>query len=333
MPSVSGSISHLSPIRVVPKDDNLGLGARGGAHFGTGKCTGLDVFHGILGRLNGRDGEQIESQDILVEEQKRTAKQESRFCALLFVSGGFLGESGQEELQAKYVKDIIPGDERAQVISRSIKQSPRQLTSKENPATPTESIELLKNQSSRQHRARSKFAVVNNPRPETYDPYTPISIEQDIVKRAMPNTTDLPMSESPTAPQRLTKAERKQRKKMRRETRRTVPTELPMAPVAIPLTDVQETSTHPPRAAPVGYQHVPQLNKPVGGRHAARQRYISHKKLATMDSKALNEVCLRSIHDLQNVILLADRSCLFTADIDGQRIIDFLVFCNAACII
>lgn len=272
---------------MVPKDDNFGLGVRDGVDFNNGKCTGLDVFHGILGRLNGKDGEQIQRQENPIEDQKKATKQESRFGALLFVSGGFLGESGQEELLAKCIKQSISKDEPAQAINRSVKQSSR--TTKENPATPTELIEPSENRISRKNRVRSKLAAVDELRSKNSESYTLVSFEQDDVRQTTSTTSDL-ATEPLTAAQRLMKAERKQRKSMKREARRAISTDLPKAPETLPATNIQETSSLPPKAAPTGDLTVPQSRRPMGGRHAVRQRYISHKRMAMMDSKALNEV-------------------------------------------
>ncbi|EER36738.1 G-patch domain-containing protein [Histoplasma capsulatum var. duboisii H88] len=80
----AGSAGH---IRVILKDDNLGLGARLRAED---EPTGLDAFQGLLGRLNGKSDEELEK-----EQKKRHDRQlanfvEKRWKTMQFVSGGLL---------------------------------------------------------------------------------------------------------------------------------------------------------------------------------------------------------------------------------------------------
>ncbi|KAG5290270.1 G-patch domain-containing protein [Histoplasma ohiense] len=80
----AGSAGH---IRVILKDDNLGLGAKLRAED---EPTGLDAFQGLLGRLNGKSDEELEK-----EQKKRHDRQlanfvEKRWKTMQFVSGGLL---------------------------------------------------------------------------------------------------------------------------------------------------------------------------------------------------------------------------------------------------
>ncbi|KAF8464108.1 hypothetical protein BDZ91DRAFT_776852 [Kalaharituber pfeilii] len=59
-----------SGIKVMIKDDNLGIGAKKGSQ--DHECTGLDVFQGLLGRLNGKSDEEVERE----EEARRRGKKE-----------------------------------------------------------------------------------------------------------------------------------------------------------------------------------------------------------------------------------------------------------------
>ncbi|KAF7183215.1 hypothetical protein CNMCM7691_003128 [Aspergillus felis] len=82
----TASASH---IRVVLKDDTLGLGARPKRDL-LDEPTGLDAFKGLLGRLNGKSDTQLEA-----EQQKRNDAKLARYAAtkwqtVRFVSGGLL---------------------------------------------------------------------------------------------------------------------------------------------------------------------------------------------------------------------------------------------------
>merc|ERR1711881_187796 len=81
----SASSSH---IRVLLRDDNLGLGAKNGKQ--EADKFGLDMFQGLLGRLNGKSEAVLEKEagyrrDIALKEMVV-----KRFGGTTFVSGGYL---------------------------------------------------------------------------------------------------------------------------------------------------------------------------------------------------------------------------------------------------
>ncbi|KAL7660164.1 telomerase inhibitor [Aspergillus niger] len=84
----AASASH---IKVVLKDDTLGLGARP-KRDPLNEPTGLDAFKGLLGRLNGKS-----DADLQVEQQKRDNVKLARYAAtkwqaVTFISGGLLAQ-------------------------------------------------------------------------------------------------------------------------------------------------------------------------------------------------------------------------------------------------
>lgn len=81
--------ASASHIRVAAKDNNLGIGAkRSGVNVG--ECTGLDVFQGLLGRLNGKTEAVLEKEQKSRDDLKRSVYAERRWGSLRFVSGGVL---------------------------------------------------------------------------------------------------------------------------------------------------------------------------------------------------------------------------------------------------
>jgi Pin2-interacting protein X1 len=94
--------ANATHIRVTIKDDNLGLGAKIGSGVGHGECTGLDAFKNLLGRLNGKDEEEIEKEQKSREDLKRAIYTERRWGSIRFVQGGFLvGDK---------IQDLIDGE-------------------------------------------------------------------------------------------------------------------------------------------------------------------------------------------------------------------------------
>ena len=78
-------------VKVVYKDDTLGLGARLKSRDVCEHArTGLDAFQGLLGRLNGKSEEEVESQVRKSEERKLAVWAQGRWGGLVFVPGGKL---------------------------------------------------------------------------------------------------------------------------------------------------------------------------------------------------------------------------------------------------
>ncbi|KAH8891891.1 hypothetical protein GQ53DRAFT_823303 [Thozetella sp. PMI_491] len=115
--------SHLhtdasaSHIRVVLKEDNLGLGAK---RNNGDECVGLDAFQHLLGRLNGKSEEVLESERVAREGVKLTLYADRKWGPMRFVSGGLL--VGDE---IKEVPDVKPE------ASKKRSATPEALKSKE----------------------------------------------------------------------------------------------------------------------------------------------------------------------------------------------------------
>ncbi|AEO66164.1 7c2b9421-6556-4777-8540-74f0db12c9b5 [Thermothielavioides terrestris] len=74
-------------IRVVLKDDTLGLGAK---RNNGDECTGLDAFQDLLGRLNGKSDEALEAERKAREDLKLSLYVERKLGLVRFVRGGWL---------------------------------------------------------------------------------------------------------------------------------------------------------------------------------------------------------------------------------------------------
>src|SRR5215469_12224336 len=95
----SASTSH---VRLLLKDDNLGLGAkRGNAE---GETFGLDELQTLLGRLNGKSEEVLQKEEEARRDVKLAMYQERRFGTLRFISGGFLEGDNIEQAEHKDAK-------------------------------------------------------------------------------------------------------------------------------------------------------------------------------------------------------------------------------------
>lgn len=83
------SAASSAPIKVVLKDDTLGLGAKV-RQKQSDQCTGLDVFKDLLGRLNGESDESIGKKQAARSELKTSLYVERKFGPMRFVKGGLL---------------------------------------------------------------------------------------------------------------------------------------------------------------------------------------------------------------------------------------------------
>ncbi|RYP05014.1 hypothetical protein DL764_004089 [Monosporascus ibericus] len=83
------SAASSAPIKVVLKDDTLGLGAKVRQKQST-ECTGLDGFKDLLGRLNGKSDDTIEKERKLRSDIKTSLYVERRYGPMRFVGGGLL---------------------------------------------------------------------------------------------------------------------------------------------------------------------------------------------------------------------------------------------------
>ncbi|PWY77150.1 hypothetical protein BO94DRAFT_538000 [Aspergillus sclerotioniger CBS 115572] len=103
-------------IKVVLKDDTLGLGARP-KRDPLDEPTGLDAFKGLLGRLNGKS-----DADLQIEQQKRDNAKLARYAAskwqtVTFISGGLLA---QEKIEALATEDLQSNPKDEQEIKTSV---------------------------------------------------------------------------------------------------------------------------------------------------------------------------------------------------------------------
>lgn len=241
------------------KDDNLGLGAKGLQHD---LCTGLDAFQGLLDSLNGKAKGQATTHEQIYQETKPAVYEGLGKKGIRFVSGGFLKGREQEERAWYPVKRIVPlSDER--LLEAKLSDRPGQSWLECEPTAPQRE---------------------NSPKK-----YRPISTESGldgpVTKADGAHSGNDSALDSALEAQRKRKAVRKLRRKekeIRRAAKSDVPDVLPTISVKKPArSPIMTTATN----------HLdPQAGLRLGGRHAIRQKYIRHKKMAMMDSKAMNEV-------------------------------------------
>lgn len=89
-------------IKVVVKDDTLGLGAKSMQNL-LDEPTGLDAFKGLLGRLNGKTDIDLAQEQRKRDDAKLARYAATRWPAVRFISGGLLT---QEKIEANRLKPL-----------------------------------------------------------------------------------------------------------------------------------------------------------------------------------------------------------------------------------
>lgn len=260
--------ASLSHIKVVLREDNLGLGARVGAAGGEWETTGLGGFQDLLGRLNGQTEAELGKAQRMRDDMKRRLYSEQRWGTLRFVSGGLLvGDKLElaqkvEETQSSRSVKIDPGTDRLASLTdeggsqdvknpaRHPKKKSKKLKDKKapNPATPLEHVPLVK---------------------------------------------DLAASETVPIARAVSEAQRKSDKTERKLQRRLKKEARLESKIRSPANNaISSLSTPAPSTDCEFVRKAATSSHPNNGIQAVRHRHIKHKKMAMMDSKALNEVGL-----------------------------------------
>ncbi|KAL4974357.1 hypothetical protein BDW66DRAFT_88354 [Aspergillus desertorum] len=93
------TVASATHIRVIVKDDTLGLGARSKRDL-LDEPTGLDAFKGLLGRLNGKSDAELQADQKKRDEVKLARYAATKWQAVRFISGGLLAQEKDESKEA-----------------------------------------------------------------------------------------------------------------------------------------------------------------------------------------------------------------------------------------
>lgn len=256
------------------------------------------MFQDLLGRLNGKSEVELENAQEPRAQLQRNLYTERRWGILQFVSGGLLvgdriHETGKENGDES---DVLKTDTEVS-LHGALPFSHRAIDGSSDASQHKKHKRLKKSRNSRAMDA----AAIERTSLEVETPAHDASIiglQTDSGPR--PLNVDTAIAEPEKTQRRAEKAERKLRRKIKRENRHATKAQAPQGGRASPTpVSTQEQPPDQDRSsapAPIPLiQHprtVPSVRARDGrhGRHAVRERYIKHKKMVMMDSKALNEV-------------------------------------------
>ncbi len=217
----SASTSH---VRLLLKDDNLGLGAKRGK--AEDETFGLQELQTLLGRLNGKSEEVLQKEEEARRDVRLVMYKERRFGALRFVSGGFLQGDNVEQAVHKDADgsetDSLPPDTATDSNPTSRKRKRRnveQLDAPPNLPTPAVDKPRKKRMSKRSGHVQQAEGKEGKRRTK------PASLEPDSntedKREAIPaqNTQELEVA-STAIETEVDRKRRKAEKKTRKETKR-----------------------------------------------------------------------------------------------------------------
>jgi Pin2-interacting protein X1 len=289
--------ANASHIRVFLKDDNLGLGAKKGSGLAEGECTGLDVFQSLLGRLNGKDEDELIKEQKSREDLKMAIYTERRWGSVRFVKGGFLiGDKIQELIdnEEDRIRRIAQNSSNA-VIEASDGDSSR------NSEQQASQRLVARDKTDRTNKKKRRKAEKEQEQEQSAEPDTKKrnKSEQGIAsaQNVLPDTLLSEPKKSKMKPEKSEETgeevntpnhdeqdvsweSKKKKKKKHKEGKRLEQLVeggrvASTAPISQSLASTSGSST--PQSL-------------LGGRHAVRSRNIAQKRLAVLDTASLNQV-------------------------------------------
>lgn len=141
------SAASSAPIKVVLKDDTMGLGAKV-RQKQSDECTGLNVFKDLLGRLNGKSEDIIKQEQQVRSELKTSLYVERKFGPMRFVKGGLL--------VGDHITDVLKKDD--DVKKESDESAPRLEAASDSDETPAPKKEKKERKEKKEKRSKKRKA-------------------------------------------------------------------------------------------------------------------------------------------------------------------------------
>jgi len=321
------TIANASHIRVSIKDDNLGLGAKVGSGVGHGECTGLDAFKNLLGRLNGKDEDELEKEQKSRDDLRRAIYTERRWGSIRFIPGGFLiGDKIQHliDSEAERIRKLAGGinDDSSDSNTSSVCESEEEAPLEKAKNSKKRKIEVLdeepevvaikvkKSKKKRKLETSLKDAV----EVETAMEDVKVSTKKSKKDRKSKLESNEPQDDSEISERKKQKKEKKNKKdrnekKEKKEKAISDPNITEKASKKKKSkrdkgrsTESSESSRAATKestpATSFTVQSSGQSTPMMQGRHAVRSRNIAQKRLASMDVASLNQVCVSILWQL-----------------------------------
>jgi Pin2-interacting protein X1 len=313
--------ANASHIRVSIKDDNLGLGAKIGSGVGHGECTGLDAFKNLLGRLNGKDEDELAKEQQNRDDLKRAIYTERRWGSIRFVQGGFLiGDKIQHLIdgEAERIRKLAAGEnldssdssaassseseeETHTPVEKPKKSKKRKIEAVEEDEPEVVAVKVKKSKKKRKSKASPADENENQSAVAEEKAAKKKSKTERKEKEALEDTQQIPDIKK----QKKDKKERKEKKdkeksssgpddveKVSKKKSKRDKDKANTDSSVESLEQSQAATKESTPATPITIDTSGRSTPLMGGRHAVRARNIAQKRLASMDIASLNQVSL-----------------------------------------
>jgi Pin2-interacting protein X1 len=269
--------ANASHIRVMLREDNLGLGAQIGK--GNAETFGLSMFSGLLGRLNGKTDDELEAQRKARRDAEIRIQHEQRYGHMNFVSGGFLvGDKMETKAEMKPAstaaisttkrKHSAVDEEGTTAQSKEKKPKiPIGMNLKDRNAATADSSSSSENSDSENEELEDRGEKAEKP----------VSKKKRSKSQQGSKSAEEKVQKAREKAERRARKEERRKRKEERQARRALKASKKAQKAAGQIAE--------PSVA-VGSTAVTSN----GSRHATRQRYIQQKRMASMDPKALKEI-------------------------------------------
>ncbi|KAL4911635.1 hypothetical protein BDW74DRAFT_143335 [Aspergillus multicolor] len=250
----AASASH---IRVIVKDDTLGLGARS-KRDPLDEPTGLDAFKGLLGRLNGKSDAELQIEQKKRDDVKLARYAATKWQAVRFISGGLLAQEKEEK-----------------TISAKAN----------NP--PADAKETLHRTSEVEMNVTDKYCRrdVSDDKTET----TEASEDSESHNRRDKDKTNRDSKKDKERKKKKGKKDKKDRKVVKEKEKKRKRAEQQEVSDNSLQGQTAKNGTHSSNEQDQLQPNTVKERRPPG-RHMIRGRYIAQKRKAVMDEKSLNEI-------------------------------------------
>ena len=306
--------ANASHIRVLLRDDNLGLGAKVGGQ-GNAETFGLSTLSGIFGRLNGKSDVEVQKQQSSLRDAELRTYQAQKFGFMNFVSGGLLvGDKIEampdKTLAAKTVDAVAPAPAEEVSVGKKRKanndEPGLEKTLKRKKRKSDLNSELDNVASAEEDSAKRAGSKKSKKTRKEVVPTTTSESDSTVATDKQAKREEKKRRKAERAAQRSQdgaaaddKAQLKQEKRARKEERRKRKEEKRRAGAQTADATADEASVATATTTTIGSEVPSGVSTPAsenpgfgGGRLSVRHRYILQKRMASMDPRALNEILM-----------------------------------------
>ncbi|KAL1959268.1 hypothetical protein VTO42DRAFT_2455 [Malbranchea cinnamomea] len=273
----AASASH---IRVILKDDNLGLGAKPKSKR-EDEPTGLDAFQDLLGRLNGKSDSEIAAEQRKREDVKLLGYVGMRWGAMNFVKGGYLVPDKMPESTTVEAREKEPESSSSSREETGVEEKKKSKETKKRKKDKKSKNGELDDASSGETEGKSKSKKDKKKNKKKKEKKTKEHKRDSSDSEQASDKASEKSSKNPKKRKRKETESQEDSSTLEKSSEQTERSESEVEPVA--------EAAKPPSAAPINGLIAAKERIPPA-RQVIRSKYIQQKKRALMDAKSLNEI-------------------------------------------